>query len=529
MKARPERDRQRSGRGRMDDMDCMDCMDEAPKPRSSAPRALAGRFALVGTMAAFVGAVLAEPAYRVETIPPPEGIAPETGGIAFVPDGRLAVCFRRGEVFFFDPRSDAWSLPFAEGLHDPMGIAAGERPGELYVLQRPELTLLRDADGDGRADEYETVCDDWGMSGNYHELAFGPVRDAAGNFFVALGCASPNADPRLPVRGALSAAGRKGAMYSAVPWRGWTLKIAPDGTVEPFSSGFRTPNGLGFGPEGELFVADNQGDWVGSSALHHTTAGDFHGHPNSLAWKADFEGAPVDTPVATLDAMRKRPAVLFPQGDMANSPAEPLLDATGGKFGPFAGQMIVGETTKERLLRVRLEKVGGEWQGMCAPLLDGHGLRKGNNRLAFSPEGALYVGQTNRGWGQPAEGLQRVAWTGAIPFDAIGMSLTEDGFDLEFAKPVDPATASRPENWPIRRYRYLYRMEYGSPKVDEEGVRVVAAEPMGEPPTRVRLRLESLVPDRVYELRPRGVRSAAGEPIANPLLVYTANRLRGGE
>ena len=42
-------------------------------------------------------------------------------------------------------------------------------------MQRPELTRVKDTDGDGTADEYETVFDGFGMSGNYHEFAFGPA------------------------------------------------------------------------------------------------------------------------------------------------------------------------------------------------------------------------------------------------------------------------------------------------------------------------------------------------------------------
>ena len=38
-----------------------------------------------------------------------------------------------------------------------------------------------DNDGDGIADEFTTVCDKWGVSGDYHEFAFGPTGDRAYN------------------------------------------------------------------------------------------------------------------------------------------------------------------------------------------------------------------------------------------------------------------------------------------------------------------------------------------------------------
>jgi len=45
------------------------------------------------------------------------------------------------------------------------------------VLQRPELTRLRDTDGDGVADHYETLNDDWQVTDNWHEFTFGLRRE----------------------------------------------------------------------------------------------------------------------------------------------------------------------------------------------------------------------------------------------------------------------------------------------------------------------------------------------------------------
>ena len=35
---------------------------------------------------------------------------------------------------------------------------------ELIVTQRPELTRVRDLDGDGKADDFDVITDDFGMS-----------------------------------------------------------------------------------------------------------------------------------------------------------------------------------------------------------------------------------------------------------------------------------------------------------------------------------------------------------------------------
>ena len=68
-------------------------------------------------------------------------------------------------------------------------------------------------------------------------------------------------------------------MYSATPFRGWILKIAPDGKTTPFAPGFRSPNGVNFDSAGRLWVTDNQGDWLGTSKLFHVKEGNFYGHP----------------------------------------------------------------------------------------------------------------------------------------------------------------------------------------------------------------------------------------------------------
>lgn len=473
--------------------------------------------------------------YRVETVPTPPEIAPEVTAVVFTPDGQLAASFRRGYIFLMDPVTSRWRR-FASGLQTPLGMLTGKR-GEFFVAHLPELTRVADTDGDGVADLYGTIADGWGMSGNYHEFLYGPVRDASGNFYVSLGCASDGAAPRPPVRGELSQRGRvareqkegtvyKVGHYSPTPYRGCVVKITPDGKLTPYACGFRQPNGLVLNAEGDLFATDNQGDWVGTSPLHHVTQGAFHGHPASLNWDPAFEGRdPVEASIEELSRRRKMPAIQFPQNDMAGSVAQPLFDTTGGRFGPYAGQLLVAEWTYPRILRVDLEKVAGEYQGACFILIDGNGLRSGNNRMAFSPDGrSLYVAQTSRIWGS-SEGLQRVVWSGHVPMDILNMRLTRTGFELTFTKPVDPETAKAPSNYSISHYYYLYHGKYGSPKTDimPASVTDVTVSSDGR---RVTLTVDKLVPGRIYELRPDRVKSADGENLVTRIAAYTLNRLK---
>ncbi|MGH9340000.1 MAG: DUF7133 domain-containing protein [Acidobacteriota bacterium] len=472
--------------------------------------------------------------YRVETVATPEGIAPEVSAIAFRNDGSLIACFRRGQVYILDPAASEWK-EFASGLHTPLGVMPG-RPGELFIAQVPELTRVVDTDADGRADLYETISDDWGLTGNYHEFVAGPLRDAQGNFYISVGCTSDNAEVTLPVRGEFTERGHRAAEqregiinkvdhYSPVPYRGWILKITPEGKMLPFASGFRQPNGICFNSESDLFSVDNQGEWVGTSPLHHVTQGRFYGHPASLNWRPDFKGKdPVEVPVETVAELRTPPAIQFPQNDMAGSVAQPLFDTTAGKFGPYSGQLFVAEWTYPRILRVDLEKVGGEYQGACFIFLEGNGLHTGNNRLAFAPDGSLYVAQTSRMWGA-SEGLQRIVWTGKPPLDILRMRLTETGFELTFTKPVNAATAKDPSAYSMTHYYYRYHSDYGSPKTDVTPVKIsnVDISPDGR---RVVLTVDQLVAGRVYELRPGRIESAQGDRLITRIAAYTLNRLK---
>src|SRR5690606_22739055 len=123
-------------------------------------------FALLGTCF-----TAASDHFSVERMPNPPGIDPQIGGVDVLEDGRIVAVFHRGEVMIFDPATQSWKR-FAEGLHEPLGVIA-ESPTSMLVMQRAELTRLRDDDGDGTAEIYETVFDDFGMTGNYHEFAFG--------------------------------------------------------------------------------------------------------------------------------------------------------------------------------------------------------------------------------------------------------------------------------------------------------------------------------------------------------------------
>ena len=102
----------------------------------------------------------------------------------------------------YNLKTKEWKL-FAEGLQLPLGILAVSN-SEVLVMQLSNLIRIKDTDGDGHADMYENATGDFGISGNYHEFNYGPVRDKAGNLFIALNNGSSGGGVRPVVRGELN-------------------------------------------------------------------------------------------------------------------------------------------------------------------------------------------------------------------------------------------------------------------------------------------------------------------------------------
>lgn len=463
--------------------------------------------------------------YTVQTIDIPKHITLGVGGLAFLPSGDLLISTREGEVWRHRPGTDQWNL-FADGLHEALGLYVDRKTSEVWVMQRPELTKLVDEDGDGKADLYQTVNAGWGLADNYHEYAFGPVRDAAGNFYGTLNTS-------------LSWPGWAGSdrwdigrvhdskMGRSSKYRGWSFQVTPDGKFVPWSSGLRSPCGIGMNRLGEIFYTDNQGDWNGSSSLQQVVKGRFHGHPSSLMDHPDFAGKDLNAiSVEDYAKLRTLPAVWFVHGDLANSPGEPVFDETGGKFGPFKDQIFVGDQTRANLMRIQLEKVNGQYQGAIYDFIDP--VYCGVVRNVFGPDGSLWIGETGRGWtsiGGKMFGLERVRWDGkTLPMEIEKLHLTKTGFQVTFTKPVDAVEASKAASYQVKRWHYLYRAEYGSPKADLKDVNVTAARLLNDGRT-VELELP-LEKEHVFQIGVKGVTAKDGSALTNDTGWYTLNQLQ---
>jgi len=475
--------------------------------------------------------------YKITTFATPSTTAMEVGSIDLMPSNKLALGTRRGEIWIVsnahlaDASKVSYQL-FASGLHEVLGIAYNTKDGCLYATTRYEVTRLKDVDSDGRADVFENVNDGWGISGDYHEYALGSRFDKAGDLWITL-CLT-------------------GSFNSAVPYRGWAVRIKPDGMLVPTCSGVRSPGGVGFDADGETYYVDNQGPWHGSCTLQHLVPGTFQGHPGGNIWydmAKNMGPRPIDPiPEAfkgdlkrgekrvggdpgRMVAERKRikellpPAVYMVHGKIGNSSTFIVCDETSGKFGPFEKQLFIGDQSHSNVSRVFLETINGIKQGVVIPFRTGFASGLIGGRM--NAEGQLFTGGSDRGWG--ARGgkphcFEKLEWTGQVPFEIHEMRAQPDGFELTFTQPIDAKTASDIASYSMRAFTYAYREDYGGDEIDEVLPKITAAKVAADG-KGVRLSISPLTQGHIHELHLDGVKNTKGQTVLHPVAYYTLNEI----
>ena len=489
------------------------------------------RFILVLVIAAIPHALVAEDLgemwgtareeekyYPIVNIPIPPEVPMRPGSFEILPDGRLAVGTRRGDIYFIkgafqSPPEPQYHL-FASGQDEIFGLAW--KDGAMTTTQFGEVTRISDVDGDGIADRYDTLSNNWGYAEG-HEFAFGSKHDPEGNIWVALGLS--------------------GSYHSRNLFRGWAVKVTPDGKMIPVCSGLRSPGGVGPNAQGVMFCIESQGPWNGCCSLKHLKQGAFLGHPASYNWYPFVPGldAPAvepDSP-SRLQVEKKRvrelvpPVVRFPYIRMGRSIAGFRLNQTGGKFGPFENQIFLGDYTLSIILRVTTEQVNGVWQGACYPFREG--LSTGIMHVEFSPRGQLIVGgfTTNRQWpvrGTEPFAIQRIDWSGVVPFEIREINIRKDGFLVTFTKPVDRGIASSTDAYAVTTYTHNYAAGYGSPEVDHTTPEVIRAVPSADG-LSVMVHLDKTTEGHIHDFDLAGMVGRDGERLLHTKAYYTVNEI----
>ncbi|RAV98138.1 family 16 glycoside hydrolase [Pseudochryseolinea flava] len=440
------------------------------------------------------------PSFKLEQARP-STFEPKVGGMDFLSDSSLIVCTwdSTGPVYKLEgvTRHDPEKIKvtrIASGLAEPLGVKVVN--DTLYVLQKQELTRLLDTDRDGIIDEYQTVCDGWKVSANFHEFAFG-LAYKDGYFYAALATAiNPGGASTQP----------------QIPDRGKVIKISKkDGSFEFIASGLRTPNGINVDVAGELFVTDNQGDWVPSSKLLHIIPGAWYGSRS-----VDPEGT------ATLK--EKLPVVWLPQDDIGNSPSQPVPI----NVGPYKGQMLHGEVTHGGFKRVFMEKVNGDYQGVVFRFTQG--LEGGVNRAVWGSDGALYAGMIGNpgNWSHAGGkwfGLQKMIWTGNPTFEMLAVRAKTNGMEIEMTEPIADGDGNAIEDYEVKQWYYKPTADYGGPKLDERKLAVKSVNVSADR-KKVFLAIDGMQPNHIVYIRLKGVfKSKANLSLWATEAWYTLNQI----
>ena len=347
--------------------------------------------------------------------------------IDFFPDGKAAVCTVHGDVWIVTGldaglQSVEWHR-FATGLYQPLGINVYE--DFVYVLGRDQITRLVDKNGDLEADRYECFNGDLSTQGQDHAYAMRLERDLEGNLYFLKSSEGP-------------------------PHGSSLIKLnAKTNQLEVFAKGFRHTYGMGIGPNGQLTVADNEGNWVPASKIDWIEQGGFYGY---------LEGG--DNP----EKLQPRPPLCYLPKPADNSCGGQNW-YMGDRWGPYhQGEMLHlswGRCTLHSVLR---QNVKGVWQAATVrfPHLKFH---SGSGDAQFSPtDGQLYVVGLN-GWQTAAERdgcFQRVRYTGQPVFMPDRFRAQTEGIHLRFTQPLNAASALEISNYRVEAWNYRWSPIYGS-------------------------------------------------------------------
>ncbi len=460
--------------------------------------------------------------YRIINVPIPDDMLLEVGGLALTDKDKLGVSTRRGEVWLIDkPYSKKPTYKrYASGLHEPLGL--NFKDNSFYLSQRGELTRLEDINGDDKADVYKTIYS-WPLSGNYHDYSYGPKFKKNGNMLVTLN---------------LSWIGH-GA--SLAKWRGWLLEITPDGEMTPIATGLRSPSGFELNENEDIFYTENQGDWVGSGRMTHLEKGDFAGNPEGLVWSGE-PNSPLKLKMADIEEQSglslyeyskivpelKAPAIWFPHTILGISTSDILYDTTAGKFGPFEGQLFVGDQGHSKVMRVYMEKVNGVYQGASFNFVEG--FSSGILRMIWGSDNSMFVGMTSRGWGSTGKdqyGLQRLVWNGKVPFEIKTIKALDNGFLLEFTKPVNKVMAAKTSSYSVTSFSYKYQNIYGSPIVDQQKGTVQKVE-VSKDGLSAKLTTDGMRLGFIHQIKLPDLKAKSGEKLLHDTGYYTLNEVPGG-
>lgn len=463
------------------------------------------------------------PGYNLMTIRP-DSFKPQVAGMEFLPNGDLLVLtwrgttgpqathagtniprvgIRTGEGKLYrltnvkgNDRNAIVVTEVATGFKDAHGLTVVN--GEVYVGDIDRIVKLVDAEKDGKY-EGKTEVGKLPAYDSWFEYAFGPVHKD-GKLYMAL---------------AVGVKGSGDTVKQMGPGRGTVVSIPiGGGTYSVVAAGLRAPDGIGLGPDGDIFVTDNQGGFRPSSQFHHVVQNRFYGY---------FLNPP--DPIQTLTGGKVTlPAIWTPHAEANESPTEPNLMTAG----PFKGQLIYGDIGRGGIYRAFIEKVKGEWQGTVFCMSGG--LEVGIQRVRTGTDGEIYVGglglnmHSNQGWNNTTFGLQRLSpKAGANVFEILAVRSRAQGMELEFTKPVSSGAAAA-ARYVVSQWKYTPTSSYGGNK-EENQTRAITKVELSPDRKSVYLEISGLKTGQVTHIVTNGVTAEGGDTLWYKKTWYTLNQI----
>ena len=411
-------------------------------------------------------------------------------GIDFLGNDVAALCTWDGDVWTVTGLTAtngklSWRR-IASGLYQPLGLKVLN--GAIHVSCRDRIVVLRDLNGDGCTDRYDTFNSDHQVTEHFHEFAMGLETDAEGNLYYAKSA--------------------RHALPAVVPHHGTLLKVSRDGSsTEIVATGFRAANGVCVEPDGTFFVTDQEGHWNPKNRINHVRRGGFYGNMFGYHDVTDSSDSAMEPPLAWITNAFDR------------SPAE-LLRVPEGTWHPLQGGLLELSYGQGRIHFVRPEQVpaaqpdsrqllqGGLVQLPLADLPTG--IMRGRY---FAADGQLYTCGLFAWAGNRTEqgGFFRIRRTAAPLRLPLEMAATAEGLRLIFSDPLDEERAATAEQWTYTSWSLNRTERYGSDHIDERRHRVESVQ-VSSDGRSVTICIEDFTPTMCYELS-WNVPAADGSPV----------------
>lgn len=437
----------------------------------------------------------AHPGLAFEVLQVPE-LQGSIGDVDVLSDGRLVATTWDGSGAVYavegvwDPGTGLLARPIAKGLSFPFGVKAID--DEIFVLQKHELTQLIDLDGDRIADEFRVVANDWPLTNDFDEYAFG-LTYFEGQFFAGLA---------MPVDedGAI--------LIEEIPERGHLIRIGFDASVERIASGLQMPNGIELDESGQFIVVDHRNPWFSDSRLVLSGNNRRQRFNPSLASQAN--------PL-------QMSSIWLPSGAGSEAPTQPVRLTNGA----YEGQWIYGDLNDQILNRVFVEEVNGVLQG--AVFRYSNDLPFPVNRIVASPDGRMIAGGI--GFSSQWRTLQshdnlllRIDHTEEQVFEMAAVQIQDDGFEITFSQPVKAAQAGDMSNYRV----YVWNAQDSGRRQRRDRSLVSEVEllsvAVADDGTRVRLELQEMRENAIYYINlVPALESEVGDPLWSNEAWYSVN------